>query len=88
MVAQAVVRGQYSPGKLGDKPVPGLSRRAQRESRFQTETFVAGKTFDRQLALAGVPFYVRTGKRLAKRSTEIMIQFRRAPHIVLSRKRD
>jgi len=37
---------------------------------------------DRQLAMAGVPFYLRTGKRLAKRSTEIVIQFKRAPYIV------
>ena len=52
----------------------------------KTETFVAGKLLIDNWRWAGVPFYLRTGKRLAKRSTEIMIQFRRAPHIVFREK--
>jgi len=48
----------------------------------KTETFVAGKLLIDNWRWAGVPFYLRTGKRLAKRTTEIMIEFRRAPHMV------
>src|SRR6266581_2011581 len=86
MVAQAVVRGQYAPGKLGDKPVPGYREEPNVNPASKTETFVAGKLLIDNWRWAGVPFYLRTGKRLAKRTTEIMIQFRRAPHIVFREK--
>ncbi len=82
MVAQAVVRGQYAPGKLGDQPVAGYREEPGVSKTSKTETFVAGKLLIDNWRWAGVPFYLRTGKRLAKRSTEIMIEFRRAPHIV------
>jgi len=55
---------------------------AMRSSDSRTETFVAMRLLIDNWRWAGVPFYLRTGKRLAKRSTEIMIQFKRAPHIV------
>jgi len=86
MVAQAVVRGQYSPGKLGDAAVPGYREELHVSPTSKTETFVAGKLLIDNWRWAGVPFYLRTGKRLAKRTTEIMIQFRRAPHIVFREK--
>src|SRR6266849_7247610 len=65
----------------------GISRRGSPEEpgvnpASKTETFVAGRLLIDNWRWAGVPFYIRTGKRLAKRSTEIMIEFRRAPHIV------
>jgi glucose-6-phosphate 1-dehydrogenase len=82
MVAQDVVRGQYSPGKLGDRPVAGYREEPGVNPASKTETFVAGKLLIDNWRWAGVPFYLRTGKRLAKRSTEIMIQFRAAPHLV------
>jgi glucose-6-phosphate 1-dehydrogenase len=82
MVAQSVVRGQYSPGKLGDKSLPGYREEPNVNPNSRTETFVSGRLLIDNWRWAGVPFYLRTGKRLAKRSTEIMIQFRRAPHIV------
>src|SRR5256886_3168929 len=78
MVAQSVVRGQYAPGRLGDKPVPGYREEPNVNQASKTETFVAGKLLIDNWRWAGVPFYLRTGKRLAKRSTEIMIQFRRS----------
>src|SRR5438445_1666825 len=87
MVAQAIVRGQYSPGKLGDQPVAGYREEPGVNRASKTETFVAGKLLIDNWRWAGVPFYIRTGKRLAKRSTEIMIQFHCAPHIVF-RERD
>ncbi len=86
MVAQAVVRGQYSPGKLDGAPVPGYREELHVSPASKTETFVAGKLLIDNWRWAGVPFYLRTGKRLATRSTEIMIQFRRAPHIVFREK--
>ena len=87
MVAQDVVRGQYSPGKLGDRPVAGYREEPGVNPASKTETFVAGKLLIDNWRWAGVPFYLRTGKRLAKRSTEIVIEFRRAPHMVF-RERD
>jgi glucose-6-phosphate 1-dehydrogenase len=82
MVAQSVVRGQYAPGKLGDKPVAGYRAEPGVSPTSRTETFVSARLLIDNWRWAGVPFYLRTGKRLAKRTTEIMIQFRRAPHIV------
>jgi glucose-6-phosphate 1-dehydrogenase len=82
MVAQAVVRGQYAPGQLGGKPAPGYRQEQGVSPTSRTETFVAAKLLIDNWRWAGVPFYLRTGKRLAKRSTEIVIEFRRAPHMV------
>src|SRR5256884_4152356 len=82
MVARSVVRGQYAPGRIGDQPVPGYREEPGVNPASKTETFVAGKLLIDNWRWAGVPFYIRTGKRLAKRSTEIMIQFHCAPHIV------
>src|SRR6202521_533395 len=86
MVAQSVVRGQYGPGKIADKPVPGYREEQNVNPKSRTETFVAMELQIDNWRWAGVPFYLRTGKRLAKRSTEIVIQFRRAPHIVFREK--
>ena len=82
MIAQSVVRGQYSPGKIDDQPVAGYRAEPGVNHNSRTETFVAMRLLIDNWRWAGVPFYLRTGKRLAKRSTEIVIQFRRAPHIV------
>jgi len=82
MVAQAVVRGQYSPGSIGGTPVPGYREEQNVNPKSRTETFVAAKLLIDNWRWANVPFYLRTGKRLAKRTTEIVIQFKRAPHIV------
>ena len=87
MVAQSVVRGQYGPGKIGDKFVPGYRQEPNVNPASRTETFVSAKLLIDNWRWAGVPFYLRTGKRLAKRTTEIMIEFRRAPHMVF-RERD
>lgn len=82
MVAQAVVRGQYSRGEIGGKALSGYREEPGVNPASRTETFVAAQLLIDNWRWAGVPFYLRTGKRLAKRSTEIMIQFKRAPHIV------
>lgn len=82
MVAQAVVRGQYSRGEIGGEALFGYREEPGVNPASRTETFVAAQLLIDNWRWAGVPFYLRTGKRLAKRSTEIMIQFKRAPHIV------
>jgi glucose-6-phosphate 1-dehydrogenase len=82
MMAHSVVRGQYGPGKIGDKDVPSYRQEQGVAANSHTETFVAAKVLIDNWRWAGVPFYLRTGKRLAKRSTEIVIEFRGAPHMV------
>jgi glucose-6-phosphate 1-dehydrogenase len=82
MVAQSVVRGQYAPGQVNGSSVPGYREEHGVNSNSRTETFVAARLLIDNWRWAGVPFYLRTGKRLAKRSTEVAIQFKRAPHVV------
>jgi glucose-6-phosphate 1-dehydrogenase len=82
MVAQSVVRGQYAPGTLNGQHLAGYREEPGVNPKSRTETFVAMRVLIDNWRWAGVPFYLRTGKRLATRSTEIMIQFKCAPHIV------
>jgi glucose-6-phosphate 1-dehydrogenase len=81
-VLTRAVRGQYGPGTLSDKPVPGYRSEAQVNPLSTTETFVAMELHIDNWRWAGVPFYLRTGKRLAQRVTEITIQFKRAPQLL------
>jgi glucose-6-phosphate 1-dehydrogenase len=75
-----VVRGQYGPGWVAGQQVPGYRQEPDVDPRSETETFVAARLTIDDWRWSGVPFFVRTGKRLAKRSTEIAIQFRAVPH--------
>jgi len=75
----ATVRGQYRPGICGTEAVPGYSEETGLNASL-TETFVALRTEVNNWRWAGVPFYLRTGKRLAQRVSEIVIAFRRVPH--------
>jgi glucose-6-phosphate 1-dehydrogenase len=79
-VHQYVVRGQYGKGWIGGKPVHGYREEDGVSPNSQTETFVALKLFVDNWRWQGVPFYLRTGKRLTRRGTEIVIQFRAVPH--------
>jgi glucose-6-phosphate 1-dehydrogenase len=78
-VARNVVRGQYGPGWVGGKEVPGYRSEEEVSPTSSTETFVALKLEIDNWRWAGVPFYLRVGKRLPKRETEIAISFRRPP---------
>ena len=78
-VFQRSVRGQYGEGKLGAERVPRYRSEPGVSPESRTETFVALKLNIDNWRWAGVPFYLRTGKRLAKRHTEIAIQFKRMP---------
>lgn len=76
------VRGQYGPGIVNGEPVPGYRTESQVAHDSSTETYVALKLSIDNWRWADVPFYLRTGKRLAKRVTEVAIQFRRAPFVL------
>ena len=79
-VARDVVRGQYRAGMSGGKPVPGYLEEAKVPAGSHCETFVALRTEVQNWRWAGVPFYLRTGKRLAARDAEIVVNFRPVPH--------
>jgi glucose-6-phosphate 1-dehydrogenase len=83
-IASDVVRGQYWPGGSGSGPemLAGYRSEPGVAKDSTTETFTALKLQIDNWRWAGVPFYLRTGKRLPSRETEIAIQFRRAPHLV------
>ncbi len=78
-VRQNAVPGQYGPASIGGKDVPGFRQEPGVDPRSQTNTYAAVTLFVDNWRWAGVPFYIRTGKRLAKRVTEISIQFNEAP---------
>jgi glucose-6-phosphate 1-dehydrogenase len=77
--AEDVVLGQYAAGEIGGKRVPGYREEPGVAPDSQTETFAALRLRLENWRWAGVPFYLRTGKRLPRRLTEIVITFRRAP---------
>ncbi len=79
-VARDVVRGQYGPGWVNATPVRGYREEPEVDPQSETETFVAARFAVDNWRWSGVPFYLRAGKRLAKRATEIAIQFRGVPH--------
>jgi glucose-6-phosphate 1-dehydrogenase len=75
------VRGQYNAGRIEGQPVPGYRKEEGVDPQSSTETFVALKLFIDNWRWQDVPFYLRTGKRLAGRATEVCIQFRPVPHL-------
>lgn len=77
-----VIRGQYGEGVSEGKPVPRYRDEEGVDNQSQTETFVAMKVEVDNWRWAGVPFYLRTGKRLAERACEIVVQFKEIPHSI------
>jgi glucose-6-phosphate 1-dehydrogenase len=73
------VRGQYGPGTVGGQQVKGYREEERVNPESQTETYAAIKLEIENWRWAGVPFYLRAGKRLAKRVTEVTVQFRQPP---------
>ena len=80
--AQLTVRGQYRPGAVDGQPVAGYLEEHDASAASDTETLVAIKAGVENWRWAGVPFYLRTGKRLPARASEIVVQFK-APHHAL-----
>jgi glucose-6-phosphate 1-dehydrogenase len=80
-VARCTVRGQYRNGSVDGQTVVGYQDELPEDKKgSRTETFVALKAEIENWRWAGVPFYIRTGKRLVSRASEIVIQFRSIPH--------
>ena len=82
VAANETVTGQYRAGAIKGQAVPGYDEELGKDS--DTETFVALKAHIDNWRWNGVPFYLRTGKRLPKRVTEIVVQFRCIPHSIFS----
>jgi len=81
-IAAHSVTGQYTKGAIDGQPVPGYAEELERDS--DTETFVALKAHVDNWRWKGVPFYLRTGKRLPLRDTEIFIQFKDVPYSIFA----
>jgi glucose-6-phosphate 1-dehydrogenase len=79
-VRECAVRGQYGTGTLHGKRVRGYRQEADVSPHSNTETFAALKLFVDNWRWQGVPFYLRTGKRLPRQFSEVAIQFRTVPH--------
>ena len=84
-VGDGTVRGQYGPGKVGGQLAPGYVQEAGVAVDSTTETWLAMKFFVDNWRWAGVPWYIRSGKRMPKRVTEIAIQFKMPPLMLFSR---
>jgi glucose-6-phosphate 1-dehydrogenase len=81
-VSRDVVRGQYRAGSVDGKKVAGYLEEDKVEATSRTETFVALRTEVSNWRWASVPFYLRTGKRLAARDAQIVVNFRPTPHSI------
>jgi glucose-6-phosphate 1-dehydrogenase len=80
-LGEIAVRGQYGPGVVEGVSVPGYRQEPNVNPHSNTETYAALKLFVDNWRWADVPFYLRSGKRLAAKDTEISIQFKRVPHL-------
>ncbi len=79
-IKDKAVRGQYSDGFLNGVPVPGYLNEEGANTNSNTETFVAIKAEIDNWRWKGVPFYLRTGKRMPKKHSEIVVHFKQQPH--------
>lgn len=80
-VDEDAVAGQYGRGRIGGEEAPGFREEEGVAPDAKTETYAALTLFIENWRWAGVPFYLRTGKRLARRVTDVAIQFKAAPHL-------
>jgi len=87
-VAKRTIRGQYGPGTIDGKPVPGYRQEKGVNPESNTETYVALEFCVDNWRWAGVPFYVRTGKRLSNHLTEIAVHFKRTPQALFASRPD
>jgi len=83
-LSQDVIRGQYASGSIDGAKVPGYCEELGVDPQSNTETFVALRTEIANWRWAGVPFYIRTGKRLAGREAHIVVNFRPTPHAIFN----
>ncbi|MGG4550872.1 glucose-6-phosphate dehydrogenase [Paenibacillus humicus] len=78
-VKENVVRGQYAEGESGGKTLPGYRQEDKVDPNSNTETYFAAKVYVDNFRWAGVPFYIRTGKRLPVKTTEVVVEFKQMP---------
>ncbi|NOJ71513.1 glucose-6-phosphate dehydrogenase [Paenibacillus alvei] len=78
-VQRNVVRGQYSSGSLNGKELPGYREEDKVNPASVTETYFAARVYVDNFRWAGVPFYIRTGKRLPVKTTEVVVEFKNMP---------
>ncbi len=83
-VAKRTVRGQYGPGQVAGKPVPGYRQEPEVKATSSTETYVAVEFQVHNWRWAGVPFFIRTGKRLPRQVSEIRVHFKRTPEALFT----
>jgi glucose-6-phosphate 1-dehydrogenase len=83
-VPGCAVRGQYAAGHIEGTAVPGYRQEAKVRPDSQTETYAAVRFLVDNWRWSGVPFYVRTGKRMPRKVTEVAVQFRAVPHLLFS----
>jgi glucose-6-phosphate 1-dehydrogenase len=83
-LAQNIVRGQYRSGHVRGQAVPGYRKEPEANPHSRTETFVAIKAEIETWRWAGVPFYLRTGKRMADKLAEIVVRFKSIPHSIFA----
>jgi glucose-6-phosphate 1-dehydrogenase len=82
-VSRIAVRAQYGPGMSGGQPVPGYREEEGVNPHSRTETYAALRLGISNWRWAGVPFYLRTGKRLSRKVTEIAVTLKPVPHLAL-----
>ncbi|WP_428910002.1 glucose-6-phosphate dehydrogenase [Niallia sp. Krafla_26] len=75
-ISSDVIRGQYCAGEIGGKPVVGYTNEPGIEASSKNDTFVAARLWVDNPYWQGVPFYIRTGKRMAEKSTRIVVEFK------------
>jgi glucose-6-phosphate 1-dehydrogenase len=86
-VRENTVRGQYAAGNMKGKEVPGYRQEDKVNPESMTETYFSARVFVDNFRWAGVPFYIRTGKRLPVKTTEVVVEFKNVPNnVYLSKK--
>lgn len=83
-VSSIAVRGQYTVGEIDGQKVPGYRQEPKVNPESTTETFVAARLLIDNWRWSGVPFYLRTGKRLPQSSSEVRVQFRPTPNVLFA----
>jgi glucose-6-phosphate 1-dehydrogenase len=84
-IVKNIIRGQYTASTIRGEKVPGYRQEKSVAADSRTETFAAMKFFIDNWRWGGVPFFIRTGKRLPTRVTEVVINFKKTPHYMFSR---
>jgi glucose-6-phosphate 1-dehydrogenase len=87
-VDDVALRAQYAAGHVGGRPAPGYRQERGVKGDSTTETYAALRLQIDNWRWAGVPFYLRTGKRMPQRVSEIVIRFHRTPHMIFRRRSD